>query len=503
MWFAAILILSLVAQISGTKPVPDTSASCLGCKAFVNKLDITWTNATTVAEILQELDTKCTNKYTDPEQVKLCQGIANIFVQIPPALFKGMEDLAWPIPEAFCATLMQCHLNCCGNNDPPEQVHLSIASTDRSIMGVTWVSLSQARSVVQYGLNAKQLTSSQEGSIDTYKSGGWVGTIHRAVMKELAPGTTYYYRVGDGDKKWSEVFSFKTLVEGQDINYGLLADIDFEQDITINNMIKLVQDGKVDVILINGDQSYADGYEPHWDVFFNKIQPMAARVPVMVTPGNHEFWYNFSAYKHRYFLPGVLDEGGSGDGMFYSMNVGSTHFIAGNSETAIDTANFSSSFTEFMRRDLAAVNRTAYPSVIVYFHRPMYCSNDGACTSAMESTKLKKQAEDIFQDNRVNLVLTAHIHGYERTFPIYQEVASQRDYVHPQAPTYVMMGASGNREGNKGPYHDVPDWSAFNDQSVGFVVMAVTRSQIDFSFFAARAESAGGPVLKDHFAIDL
>jgi hypothetical protein len=41
-------------------------------------------------------------------------------------------------------------------------------------------------------------------------------------------------------------------------------------------------------VIHSGDISYADGYEPHWDDFFNKIQPIAASVPYMVSPGNHE-----------------------------------------------------------------------------------------------------------------------------------------------------------------------------------------------------------------------
>ena len=44
----------------------------------------------------------------------------------------------------------------------------------------------------------------------------------------------------------------------------------------------------------------------HWDVFMRKVEPIASRVPYQVTPGNHEFWFNFSAYNHRFVMP---DEG--------------------------------------------------------------------------------------------------------------------------------------------------------------------------------------------------
>ena len=185
-----------------SSPLPDLSTECLSCKAFVQGLDIAWSNATTVELILKELDLKCFQKYTSVLEIKKCQAIANIFVQIPPALFKGMEDLAWPIPEATCATIFKCHVDCCGKYDPPEQIHLSLASNDRSIMGVTWVSLELNRSVVEYGLSEHFLSSTHDGTTSTYKSAGWVGTIHRAVMTDLKPGTTYYYRVGDGERRY-------------------------------------------------------------------------------------------------------------------------------------------------------------------------------------------------------------------------------------------------------------------------------------------------------------
>ncbi|PNH01308.1 putative inactive purple acid phosphatase 27, partial [Tetrabaena socialis] len=42
------------------------------------------------------------------------------------------------------------------------------------------------------------------------------------------------------------------------------------------------------LLLHNGDISYARGYGPSWDNFMHQIAPLAARLPVMVAPGNHE-----------------------------------------------------------------------------------------------------------------------------------------------------------------------------------------------------------------------
>lgn len=122
-----------------------------------------WTNETTVAEILAELQDGCKAYPTMKQEV--CDKLAEAFVQIPPALYEGMEDLAWPVPVAICATTRECYVNCCAEEDPPEQVHLSVASSDSSIMGVAWTSLNQKASVVEYGLSSDSLTSSQSGDL--------------------------------------------------------------------------------------------------------------------------------------------------------------------------------------------------------------------------------------------------------------------------------------------------------------------------------------------------
>jgi hypothetical protein len=54
-----------------------------------------------------------------------------------------MADTAWDIPLGACAFVRQCKVECCGADSAPEQVHLSLAGEDRSVMGVTWVTLNK------------------------------------------------------------------------------------------------------------------------------------------------------------------------------------------------------------------------------------------------------------------------------------------------------------------------------------------------------------------------
>ena len=144
-------------------------------------------------------------------------------------------------------------------------------------------------------------------------------------MANLKPKVTYFYRVGDGMSKWSNVYSYTTFGDDQEsISYAVVADMayDVNSDNTVSSISKLVDQNSVQVfecnnayntmqhkfyvlyeficiqqcVIHSGDISYADGYEPHWDDFLNKVQPIAAKVPYMVSPGNHEVSFFVSLY---------------------------------------------------------------------------------------------------------------------------------------------------------------------------------------------------------------
>ena len=513
------VLLTGLLNVLGSTPIPDTSEQCVACESQVAQLQATWSNETTVAEILAELQNNCKTYPFMKQQV--CDKLAEVFVQIPPALFEGMADLAWPIPEGLCATIRQCNVNCCAPDTPPEQVHLSLAAKDKTKMAVTWVTLNATATIVEYGLAPNALSRSVEGTIDTYTASGWVGTIHRAMMTGLRPSTTYYYRVGDpaSAAPWSEVFSFTTLTPGQTVTYGVIADMDFgdASDATVSDLQKLVDAGTIQAIVHSGDISYADGYEPHWDAYFNKIQPIAARVPYMVTPGNHEFWFNFTSYKKRFSMPGLFEptglpidvSSGSGDNMYYSWDVEYAHFLAADSESPIDTAYFSEEQLTWMRKDLSLVDRAKTPWVIAHFHRPSYCSNDHACLQGERggADYVLAKTEEIFHKHHVDLVLMGHVHSYQRTYPVYNMTATAKDFNAPTAPVYVLQGASGNREGNKGSYppaDEMPDWSAASHTDVGYGLLTVTQDKLDWQFWKSSVltgDNVSGPVLLDQMTI--
>ena len=491
MWLIYLSILGLALQTRGVLGVEkDLSSKCLKCEALMETAYKTFTNEDTVATMIDKLDAQC-SKLDDQSSIETCDKVVQALMTIPGEIFHGLEDMAWPVPQALCAFAHKCDAYCCDRTDRPEQVHLSLPTNDHSVMGVSWVTLTdKVKTVVQYGESEHDLSKEAEGSPSTYTYASWVGTIHRATMTDLAPGRTYYYRVGDGSHRWSKTFSFKTIPQDADrVNFAVIADMGYGEnsDNTVATLKDLVDKGEIDVIIHSGDVGYADGYQPHWDVFMNKVEDIAARVPYMVSPGNHEFFGNFVAYKHRFFMPGEYGDSdgtaaGSGDGMFYSWECGPAHFVSLNSETRVDTGSFNSDMLDWAATDMAAMNRNATPWLIAHMHRPMYCSNDHDCdfTSAGH---LRVQGERTLHNAGVDLAISGHVHAYERSTPVFGGKVMPAG----RATTYIVQGASGNREGNKGSYPDdpslIPEWSAARLTDIGYAIMTVERDSIAWRFY--------------------
>ena len=186
------------------------------------------------------------------------------------------------------------------------------------------------------------------------------------------------------------------------------------------------------------------------DVFMRKIEKVASRVPYQVSPGNHEMWFNFSAYKHRFFMS---DER-SHQNLYYSFDVGSTmRFVAMDTETWYDRAHISKTQAKWIENELggSGADDSKPRWKFVYGHRPLYCSNHGGQDIPHGNKVLRDAIEQVFFENKVDLVIQAHEHDYERTLPVYGTTVRSFNYTNCPAPVYVVNGAAGNREKNEKP----------------------------------------------------
>lgn len=168
-----------------------------------------------------------------------------------------------------------------------------------------------------------------------------------------------------------------------------------------------------DVLLLPGDLSYADTQQPLWDSFGRLVEPHASRRPWMVTQGNHEietfpiiYPHGFKAYNARWPMP--YHQSGSKSNLYYSFDVVGAHIVMLGSYTNFDAS--SDQYT-WLKADLAKVNRSKTPWIVVLIHAPWYSSN---IAHKGEGESMRQAMEEMLYNARVDIVYAGHVHAYER-----------------------------------------------------------------------------------------
>ncbi|XP_049875404.1 acid phosphatase type 7-like [Pectinophora gossypiella] len=366
----------------------------------------------------------------------------------------------------------------------PEQIHLSFGEKPNDMV-VTWSTPWETTSVVHYG--AGHLNNVANGDSWWFTDGGLrrrKQRMHRVVLEDLEFNTTYLYNVGS-EYGWSERFSFTTPPAGQDwvVSAAIYGDLGNENAKSLPYIQIETQDDLYDFVLHVGDFAYdLHSKNAHvGDQFMRQIQPIAAYVPYMTCPGNHEAAYNFSNYKNRFSMPGDTD------GLYYSWNLGPLHLIAFSTELYYDRSNgwFERLKQQWrwIQQDLIEAtkpeNRETRPWIIMYGHRPMYCSSTKNECDLPDVPQRAGQGlpepgyglEPMLKKFGVDLVIFGHEHSYERSLPMYDHKvynsSGDDPYVNPLAPVHLITGSAGCREHTYKIDKNKP-WIAFSSSDYGY-----------------------------------
>eukprot|EP00064_Thunnus_orientalis_P003392 superscaffoldBa00000274_g3401 len=341
----------------------------------------------------------------------------------------------------------------------PEQVHLSFPGVPGS-MEVTWTTFNKTESKVEYGLLGGRLFEMvAKGDATLFVDSGMEKRkmyIHRVTLTGLKPAATYVYHCGS-DVGWSDVFSFTALNDSTSFSprFALYGDLGNENPQSLARLQKETQLGMYDVILHIGDFAY-DMHEDNariGDEFMRQIQSIAAYVPYMTCPGNHESTYNFSNYRNRFSMPGQTES------LWYSWNLGSAHIISLSTEVYF--------YLEF-GKDLL-------------FKQYEWLKKDLEVRLGRKDIKPPAPGlEDLFYRYGVDLELWAHEHTYERLWPVYGDKvyngSKEQPYVNPKAPVHIITGSAGCREKTDRFNPNPKDWSAFRSTDYGYTRMQVVNA---------------------------
>ncbi|MEU7317797.1 metallophosphoesterase family protein [Streptomyces sp. NPDC007083] len=258
-------------------------------------------------------------------------------------------------------------------------------------------------------------------------------------LEGLRPGTTYYYGVGhDGSdpaapERSHTVESFTTApADGtRPFVFTAFGDQGVSPEARTAGRLLLGRDPAFH--LHAGDICYADGtghgedsdrYDARmWDRFLAQIEPVARRVPWMVTTGNHdmEAWYSPDGYggqTARWSLPadGPDPERAPGIYSFVYGNVGVVALDANDVsyEIPANRGCTGGAQTRWLERTLVRLRaRRGVDFVVVFFHHCAYSTathgSDGG---------VRERWVALFERHHVDLVVNGHNHVYERTDPL-------------------------------------------------------------------------------------
>jgi len=279
--------------------------------------------------------------------------------------------------------------------------------------------------------------------------------LHTVVLRGLRGGQRYEYSVDRDDR----VFSFVMPEDTFPFTFGVTADVD-QTEVT-NATFQALAAMAPGAVLLAGDLAYANGYYPRWDSFGKLAEALSAAVPTMTCPGNHETGYMeaFQSYKARYPMPAAAS--GSTDPTYWSRDIGPAHVISLNSYAG---THRNSAQYRWLEEDLASrFDRRRTPWLVVMMHAPWYSSN----TKHLQEPELMRgDMETLLYSFGANVVVSGHVHSYERTAPMYNNASD------PCGTTYLNLGDGGKGKANVKwlPGEDdapQPEWSLFRQASFG------------------------------------
>jgi hypothetical protein len=311
----------------------------------------------------------------------------------------------------------------------PEQIHLTWGDDPSRAVVVSWASPGHAvRPRVRIG---QRVITAAERAVPG-GPGGAVGWTYHALVEGLRPGATYGYAVtADNDSNASDPFSatFTTAPEGRAsfrfTSFGDLAGPDSSRAGPSTAAAYAVESFQPLFHLVNGDLAdvgTAAGEQPQaWRDYANQVQASAAYRPWLPVPGSHRGAADRppAAFLTRYRLPSNGVDGL--DGRWYAFRVGTALFVClSGDDVAYGGAGgrgySGGAQTRWLESTLAKARGDASIDWIVVQLRQCACSS--ATAGPGSDLGIRREWLPLFDTYEVDLVLSGHDTGYERSFPV-------------------------------------------------------------------------------------
>lgn len=184
-----------------------------------------------------------------------------------------------------------------GSTPAPDHIMISINGDAKTSMAVTWrTSVDVESGYVLYREDGTDTVMKAESVNEVFESDIDISMMHWVHLKDLKPGTKYYYTCGNEEYRSDEFFfttqpesveKFKFLVVSDQQKAHPFETPDYSY---FNGLIKryLKEHPDTAFILTAGDNTDCGQHEQQWNGAFLGWQGIAEYVPVMFTEGNHD-----------------------------------------------------------------------------------------------------------------------------------------------------------------------------------------------------------------------
>jgi hypothetical protein len=328
-----------------------------------------------------------------------------------------------------------------------------IQSTTGESTRIAWWTNIPAPSVVNYGVS----------SLSQQVSDPVLTQQHVMLIGALTAGTSYGYQVVSANAT-SATFTFNTAAPpGSTFSFAAVGDYGggSPQETLVADNIAV---GETQFIQTLGDNVYPEAADPDFATtysdfdarFYKPYATAMSQQTLWLAAGNHEYYGNEAFWQHIW-MPN--------NERWYSYNWGDAHILVLDTEQPYTpgTPQY-----QFAQTDLSASQSKVWRIVVI--PRPPYSS----LSNNSSSVNVRTYLVPLFEQQKVQLVLTGNSHNYERTYPLLGGVPQTTGGV-----TYIVSGGGGN--GLNQFLISQPSWSAFRQATYEHVRVTVstTSLQID------------------------
>lgn len=281
-----------------------------------------------------------------------------------------------------------------------------------------------------------------------------------------------------------------SLLNGSDLKVLTFGD----HDKTGEKVREKLLNESFDFMVLLGDYSYdiQDNYGLNGDEYFDWMEPIFTRAPIIVTPGNHENFENSEFFNNRFKMPGTVYPS---ENNLFIFQTHMTRMIGINLDYLMMNESFTDIYYNLINetfKDLSNFQNTDLKYSFFFTHRPFHCQNHSDECEALSKQFIN--IETLLNELNINVNLWGHVHHYERLDYIYDEKK-----VKENNRFSIISGSAGNKELEDETTQPTinQDFVKFVSNDKGYVILDINQAQLKSRFYSTNQEK----VIDEHLII--